>query len=101
MCTRTHTESTLSSANLGNAKIEGLEKDLNMRGTDFNLANMMFFIPYILLEVPANTILMKFKRPSLWVGSIVTAWGVVMLCTGFVKSLAGLLVCRVLLGVFE
>lgn len=39
------------SANLGNAKIEGLEKDLNMRGTDYNVANMMFFVPYILLEV--------------------------------------------------
>lgn len=38
-----------------------------MTGTDYNVANMMFFIPYILLEVPANTILMKFKRPSLWI----------------------------------
>lgn len=89
------------SANLGNAKIEGLEKDLKMTGTDYNVANMMFFIPYILLEVPANTILMKFKRPSLWIGFIVTAWGIVMTCTGFVKNWTGLLICRVLLGVFE
>lgn len=72
-----------------------------MTGTDYNLANMIFFIPYILLEVPANTILMKFKRPSLWIGFIVTAWGIVMLGMGFVKNLSGLLVCRVLLGVFE
>ena len=89
------------SANLGNAKIEGLEKDLKMTGTDYNVANMMFFIPYILLEVPANTILMKFKRPSLWIGFIVTAWGIVMTCTGFVKNWTGLLICRVLLGIFE
>ena len=80
---------------------EGLEKDLKMTGTDYNVANMMFFIPYILLEVPANTILMKFKQPSLWIGFIVTAWGIVMTCTGFVKNWTGLLICRVLLGVFE
>ena len=72
-----------------------------MSGTDYNVANMMFFIPYILLEVPANTILMKFKRPSLWIGFIVTAWGIVMTGTGFVKNWTGLLICRVLLGVFE
>lgn len=88
-------------ANLGNAKIEGLEKDLGMKGVDYNLANMLFFIPYILLEIPANTILMRFKKPSLWIGFIVTSWGIIMTCTGFVKSFPGLLVCRLLLGVFE
>jgi hypothetical protein len=89
------------SANLGNAKIEGLEKDLKMKGTDYNLANMMFFIPYILLEVPSNTVLVRLGKPSLWIGFLVTSWGVVMTCTGFVKNFAGLLVCRVLLGAFE
>lgn len=89
------------SANLGNAKIEGLEKDLGMKGIDYNLANMLFFIPYILCEIPANTILMRFKKPSLWIGFIVTTWGIIMTCTGFVKNFAGLMVCRLLLGVFE
>jgi MFS family permease len=93
---------TYHSANLGNAKIEGLEKDLGMGGTDYNLANMLFFVPYILLEIPANSMLVRFsERPSLWIGFIVTAWGIVMMCTGFVKNFAGLLVCRLLLGVFE
>jgi hypothetical protein len=89
------------SANLGNAKIEGLEKDLGMTGIDYNLANMLFFIPYILLEIPANTILMRFRKPSLWIGFIVTSWGIVMTCTGFVKNFPALLACRLLLGVFE
>ncbi|KAL2067198.1 hypothetical protein VTL71DRAFT_1622 [Oculimacula yallundae] len=91
----------LDRANLGNAKIEGLEKDLGMKGTDYNLANMLFFVPYILLEIPANTILMRFKRPSHWIGFIVTSWGIVMMCTGFVKNFTGLMICRLLLGVFE
>ncbi|SPO06785.1 related to permease of the major facilitator superfamily [Cephalotrichum gorgonifer] len=91
----------LDRANLGNAKIEGLETDLGMTGTDYNICNMMFFIPYILCEVPANSILVRFSRPSIWLSIIVTAWGIVMTCSGFCQNFAGLVVCRVLLGVFE
>ncbi|CAH0052262.1 unnamed protein product [Clonostachys solani] len=91
----------LDRANLGNAKIEGLEKDLNMKGNDYNVTNMIFFVPYILFEVPANSLLIKFQRPSTWIGMIVTAWGIVMTCSGFCQNYAGLLVCRILLGVFE
>lgn len=32
---------------------------------------------------------------------LVLAWGIVMTCTGLVKNFAGLMVCRVLLGVAE
>ena len=53
------------SANLGNAKIEGLEKDLKMTGTDYNVANMMFFIPYILLEVPATEVRSRIQGSKL------------------------------------
>lgn len=88
-------------ANLGNAKIEGLEADLGMRGNDYNIANMMFFIPYILCEVPANSILIKFNKASTWIGFIVTAWGIVMTCSGFCQNFGGLVGCRILLGVFE
>ncbi|KAL2864089.1 major facilitator superfamily domain-containing protein [Aspergillus lucknowensis] len=91
----------LDRANLGNAKIEGLEADLKMTGNDYNIANMMFFIPYILCEVPANSLLIKFHRPSTWIGIIVTAWGIVMTCSGFSQNFGGLVGCRVLLGVFE
>lgn len=58
------------------------------------------FVPYILCEIPANAILTKFERPSIWIGIIVTAWGIVMTCSGFCQSFAGLIVCRILLGVF-
>lgn len=72
-----------------------------MTGNDYNIANMMFFVPYILLEVPANTILIRFSRPSTWIGLITTAWGIVMTCSGFCQSFGSLVGCRVLLGVFE
>ena len=65
---------TLHRINIGNAKIQGLTKDLHMVDEDYNIALFMFFIPYILLEVPANVI-MKNIRPSTWLGGIMFFWG--------------------------
>ncbi|ERF75634.1 hypothetical protein EPUS_04614 [Endocarpon pusillum Z07020] len=92
----------LDRINIGNARLQGLENDLGMDkdGPKFNIALFMFFIPYILLEVPSNIILKKI-RPSLWLSSIMLGWGVITICQGFTQSFAGLVICRVLLGVFE
>ena len=66
-----------SRINIGNARLQGLEEDLHMArdGPDFNIALFMFFIPYILLEVPSNILLMKI-RPTVWLSSIMLGWGV-------------------------
>lgn len=42
-----------------------------------------------------------FKRPSTYIALLVLFWGTVMTLTGIVKNFAGLMVCRVLLGVAE
>ncbi len=60
--------------NIGNARIQGLEHDLNMKGHDFNIALFVFFIPYILLEVPSNLVMRKVK-PSIWLSSLIFGWG--------------------------
>lgn len=54
---------------IGNARLSGLEIDLNMAGGDYALALSAFFITYCLFEVPSNLMLKKL-RPSLWLGSI-------------------------------
>ncbi|KAF2733829.1 MFS general substrate transporter [Polyplosphaeria fusca] len=74
--------SHLDRANIGNAKIEGLEDTLNMSGTDYNVALMIFFVPYVLCEVPSNMILAKFNRPSWYMGILVVSWGICMTCMG-------------------
>ncbi|KAA6410729.1 MAG: Major Facilitator Superfamily [Lasallia pustulata] len=86
--------------NIGNARIQGLEKDLKMKGHDYNVALFVFFIPYILFEVPSNILLRKIA-PSTWLSSIMFCWGVVTVCQGVIQSYAGLIVCRFLLGLFE
>jgi MFS family permease len=90
----------LDRVNIGNAKIQGLTKDLHMSGTQYNVASMILFVPYILLEVPSNIVLRK-VAPSMWLSGLMFFWGITTMCQGFVKTYSELLVCRVLLGAFE
>ncbi|KAF9880183.1 major facilitator superfamily transporter [Colletotrichum karsti] len=91
----------LDKTNIGNAKIEGLLDSLHMTGVDYNIALSVFFIPFVLAEVPSNMILHMFKKPSIYIGGIVTCWGVVMTCNGVVHNFGGLVAVRIFLGLFE
>lgn len=71
-----------------------------MTGSDYNIALFMFFIPYILLEVPSN-ILLKKIRPSVFLSAIMSGWGVITVCQGVTRSFTGLVVCRVIIGALE
>ncbi|KAL3488810.1 major facilitator superfamily domain-containing protein [Aspergillus germanicus] len=93
--------SHLDRANIGNAKIEGLDTDLGLSGVQWNIVLSVFFVPYVLLEVPSNMLLKNFARPSIYLGILITSWGIIMTLTGIVQNFAGLLVTRILLGVFE
>lgn len=64
----------LDRINIGNARIMGLEEDLNMKGMDYNIALFTFFITYILFEIPSNIVLKKI-RPSVWLSSLIMGWG--------------------------
>lgn len=66
--------SFLDRINIGNARIQGLEKDLHMKGNDYNVALLVFFIPYILLEVPSNYLIRK-VAPSTWLSGLMVCWG--------------------------
>ena len=55
----------LDRVNIGNARLFGLEADTHLVGNQYNIALLLFFVPYILLEVPSNLILKK-VRPRIW-----------------------------------
>uniref|UniRef100_A0A8H7N3D3 Major facilitator superfamily (MFS) profile domain-containing protein n=1 Tax=Bionectria ochroleuca TaxID=29856 RepID=A0A8H7N3D3_BIOOC len=88
-------------ANIGNAKIEGMVEDLGMTGVQYNTVLSIFFVPYVIFEIPSNILLKKFKRPSTYLGILTLCWGIVMTCTGLVRNFGGLMATRVLLGIFE
>lgn len=92
--------SFLDRGNIGNAKIEGLTDDLNMTGPQYNWTLTVFFFTYCIFEVPSN-LLLKRLRPSIWLPSIMVAWGTVMTLMGCVQDYKGLLIARLFLGVTE
>ncbi|KAJ1333223.1 MFS transporter ACS family allantoate permease [Microdochium nivale] len=93
--------SHLDRSNIGNTKIEGIDKDLGITGIQWNIVLSLFFVPYIIFEVPSNVLLKKFMRPSIYLGILVTSWGVIMTLHGVVRNFGGLLAVRLILGVFE
>ncbi|KAF5240642.1 hypothetical protein FANTH_9446 [Fusarium anthophilum] len=87
-------------ANIGNAKIAGLEADLKMQGYDFNISLSIFYISYILFEIPLN-LLCKRIGPGWFIPACCLGFGICTTCTAFVNDFSTLCGLRFLLGVFE
>lgn len=87
---------------VANARIEGLEKSLNMPSNGYNTALWIFYIPFVLVEVPSNMIMsMPRVRPNIFLGCNMLTLGVVSMCQGLTASYGGLLSLRFLMGIFE
>ncbi|KAF3347958.1 Centromere protein C 1 [Verticillium dahliae VDG2] len=95
-----YTMTFLDRVNIGNARLWHLEADLGMAGYDYNLAVLVFYIPYMLLEIPSNMLLNRLK-PRYYIASLVFLWGLTITLAGFSTRFAHLVAARVLLGVFE
>ncbi|KAJ3904951.1 major facilitator superfamily domain-containing protein [Lentinula edodes] len=88
-------------SNLGVARIAGMGEDLELSiGSRYSLVSCVYFIPYILLELPSNMLLRTFGTRNL-LSFCVIAWGAVQLAMAFVPNWQYLALCRVLLGAFE
>lgn len=85
---------------IGNARLYGLEEDLNLRGDQYQVAVSVLFITYCLFETPSNMII-KRLQPARYLAGLTIAWGLVATFTAFVQNFAGLVACRLLLGLFE
>ncbi|OSS47602.1 hypothetical protein B5807_07560 [Epicoccum nigrum] len=86
-------------SNIGNAKIQGMEKELNLEGQKYNVAVFIFNIGYVLAGVPLSIVFKKVGPKFL--PMMMFFWGVCVIGNGVTKSYAGLLVCRCLEGCAE
>lgn len=89
----------LDRTNLGIAKAE-VSADLQLSATMFGLVSGIFFIGYVLVEVPSNLALVKVGARR-WLARIAVSWGIVAVAIGFAPNATTLLVLRFLLGVAE
>ncbi|KAJ7068256.1 MFS transporter [Mycena amicta] len=86
-------------SNIG-SEIVGLESDTKLHGNQFNIVLSVFYITYILVELPSNLI-MKRMKPARWICTLVFTWGAVTTLTCLVHNFAGLIVIRMFLGLCE
>ncbi|KAI0025283.1 allantoate permease [Xylariomycetidae sp. FL0641] len=86
--------------NLSQARLGGLEQDLGMTGTDFNLATSILFVGYLLMQLPSNLLLTRL-RPSVYLGIVMTIWGIISTAQAATHSFSGLVACRFFLGFAE
>ena len=86
--------------NIGNARIQGLEHDLHLTGSQFNVVLVVFFVSFIIFEVPSN-LAMRRISPRIWLSSQVVLLGLFTVCQGLAHTYAQLIAMRVFVGVFE
>ncbi|OJJ06611.1 hypothetical protein ASPVEDRAFT_45962 [Aspergillus versicolor CBS 583.65] len=84
----------------GNARLAGLEDDLDMAGYDYNTLLSVFYISYIVFEIPCN-IACKWIGPGWFLPAITLAFGICSVGTAFVQSFNSACGVRFLLGIFE
>ncbi|KAL8921929.1 MAG: hypothetical protein Q9172_003778 [Xanthocarpia lactea] len=51
----------LDRTNIANASVFGLQEELGLKNTQYNTALTIFFVPYIVFEIPSNILLKKLK----------------------------------------
>jgi ACS family tartrate transporter-like MFS transporter len=86
-------------ANVGFARLS-MQDDLGMSQAMFDFGYGLFYIGYLLFEVPSNLLLRRVGA-RVWIARIMITWGVISCATMFVTDATGFYVIRVLLGVAE
>ena len=87
----------LDRVNIGFAGPNGMNEELGLSATLFGLAAGVFFIGYLLLEVPSNLMLHRFGARR-WIARILATWGIVATAMAFTPNSTVLIVLRFLLG---
>ena len=86
--------------NIANADVYDLSVELGLEKTKYNNALVVFFVPYILFEIPSNILLKRFK-PHVWLSLNMFLFGLTTLLQGLVQNYSGLIATRFFLGLFE
>ncbi|KAK7966436.1 MFS transporter [Apiospora aurea] len=62
-------------SSLAQARLNHLERDLDMQGTNFNTAVSILVVGYILMQVPSNMLLTRIQ-PSTYLAAVMLIWSV-------------------------
>lgn len=94
--------SFLDRSNIANARLFGLERSLHMPSTGFNTCLWIFYLPFVVVEIPSNLFMSMNKiKPNQYLAGAMLILGVVSTCQGLTRSNGGLLACRFIMGIVE
>ena len=85
--------------NVGFAKLRMLE-DLGLDEKVYGLGAGMFYVGYMLFEIPSNLILHRVGARR-WISRIMISWGIISACMMFVRDEKSFYLLRILLGLAE
>ena len=91
--------SFLDRVNIGFAALT-MNRELGFSATTFGIGAGLFFIGYVIFEVPSNLFLERVGA-RIWIARIMLTWGVLSACMAFVKGPTSFYTLRVLLGIAE
>ncbi|MEN6609857.1 MAG: MFS transporter [Methanoregulaceae archaeon] len=89
----------LDRVNFGYAALQ-MNSSLGIGAELFGFLSGIFFIGYLIFEVPSNIILQKIGA-RIWIARILISWGIIVIITGFAQDALQLTVLRFLLGIAE
>jgi MFS transporter, ACS family, tartrate transporter len=89
----------LDRVNVGFAALT-MNTDLGISAAAFGIGSGIFFIGYILCEVPSNVMLERFGA-RIWIARIMISWGVLSAAMAFVQGPKSFYAVRFLLGIAE
>ncbi|KAL4801067.1 major facilitator superfamily domain-containing protein [Aspergillus venezuelensis] len=90
----------LDRGNISQALADTLLKDLNMTSNDYNTGQTIFLCCFLFAELPSQLI-SKRLGPDHWIPIQMVAWSLVASCQAFLKTRAGYLGLRAMLGLLE
>lgn len=91
----------IAAARIAGPNGDGLQEELGLTDTQWQLCVSILFVGYILMQVPSNLILNKMGLPAIYLPTVMIVWGVISGSTAGVHSFGGLVACRFFLGFVE
>jgi ACS family tartrate transporter-like MFS transporter len=89
----------LDRVNVGFAALQ-MNHTLSLTASAFGIGAGMFFVGYVLFEIPSNLILVRVGART-WIARIMVSWGLLSAATAFVWSAHSYDIARLLLGAAE
>ncbi|QSS60143.1 MFS transporter [Histoplasma capsulatum] len=82
------------------ARVDDLEQDLNLKGSEYNTCISILTVGYLIGQIPSNMYLTRTK-PSYYISFFMALWAIASGLTALAKDFKGLLLTRFFLGVLE